>query len=163
VAVGTFRPSRQQRCHAIGGRHHDVGAGRGVVCRLVGPDLGQADGVRVVENRADAAIGRLTRGFLAVGNRYTVLAGGGRQRTADHPDTDARPTEPVRALFRRGIAEGALRADLTPEMLSVLYSGLIKAALETTAGGRVGTEEASAAVITVFLDGTRVPGVSYPR
>jgi hypothetical protein len=96
-------------------------------------------------------IGRLTRGFLAVGNRYTVLAGGGRQRTADHPDTDARPAEPVRALFRRGIAEGALRADLTPEMLSVLYSGLIKAALETTAGGRVGTEEASAAVITVFL------------
>jgi len=111
----------------------------------------------------DQAIARLTRGFLAVGNRYTVLASGGRQRTADHPDTDARLTEPVRALFRRGIAEGALRADLTPEMLSVLYSGLIKAAVETTAGGRVGTEEASAAVVTVFLDGTRVPGVSYPR
>ncbi|MFI6074268.1 hypothetical protein ACIA5C_22165 [Actinoplanes sp. NPDC051343] len=69
----------------------------------------------------------------------------------------------MRALFRRGIAEGALRAGLTLETLSVLYSGLIKAALETTAGGRVGTEEASAAVITVFLDGTRVPGVSYPR
>jgi hypothetical protein len=62
---------------------------------------------------------------------------------------------PVRALFRRGIADGSLRADLAPEMLTSLFSGLIKAALEMTAGGRVGVEEASAAVIAVFLDGTR--------
>jgi TetR/AcrR family transcriptional repressor of mexCD-oprJ operon len=103
----------------------------------------------------DQAVARLARGFIAVGNRYTALTSGGYQRTGDHPEADALLTEPVRALFRRGIADGSLRADLTPEVLTSLFSGLIKAALEMTAGGRVGTEEASAAVITLFLDGMR--------
>jgi AcrR family transcriptional regulator len=103
----------------------------------------------------DQAVARLARGFIAVGNRYTALTSGGYRRTDDHHDADARLTEPVRALFRRGIADGSLRADLAPEVLTSLFSGLIKAALEMTAGGRVAAEEASAAVVTVFLDGTR--------
>src|SRR4051794_16140258 len=48
-----------------------------------------------------------------------------------------------------------LRAGLAPELLTNLFSGLIKAALEMTTSGRVGAEEASAAVVAVFLDGTR--------
>jgi TetR/AcrR family transcriptional regulator, mexCD-oprJ operon repressor len=103
----------------------------------------------------EQAIARLTRGFIAVGSKYTALASGGHHSTADHPDADVRLTEPVRALFRRGIADGSLRAGFTPEVLTDLFSGLIKAALEMTAGGRVGPEEASAAVIAIFLDGTR--------
>lgn len=103
----------------------------------------------------EQAIARLARGFIAVGSRYTALASGRYQRTHDHPDADALLTEPVRVLFRRGIADGSLRADLAPELLTELFSGLIKAALEMTTSGQVGTEEASAAVIAVFLEGTR--------
>jgi hypothetical protein len=64
-------------------------------------------------------------------------------------------TEPLRALFRRGIADGSLRSDLAFELLTTMFSGLIKAALETTTTGRVGVEEASAAVTAILLDGCR--------
>lgn len=103
----------------------------------------------------EQAIPRLVRGFITVGSKYTALASGGYQRTDDHPDHDALLTEPVRALFRRGIADGSLRADLAPETLTDLFSGLVKAALQLTTSGRAGTEDAAAAVIAVFLDGTR--------
>lgn len=103
----------------------------------------------------EQAIARLARGFIAVGSKYTALTSGGYQRTDDHPDADALLAQPVHALFRRGIADGSLRADLAPELLTDLFSGLVKAALEMTTGGRLGTEEAAAAVIAVFLDGTR--------
>ena len=99
----------------------------------------------------EQAVARLARGFIAVGHRYIALTVGGYQRTDDYPGV----AEPVHALFRRGIADGSLRADVAPELLTSLFSGLIKSALEMTAGGRVGTEEASAAVVAVFLDGAR--------
>jgi AcrR family transcriptional regulator len=103
----------------------------------------------------EQAIARLVRGFIAVGSKYVALSSGGYTRTDDHPDADALLAEPVRELFRRGIADGSLRPDLAPEVLTELFSGLIRAALEMTAGGRMGVEEASAAVIAVFLDGVR--------
>jgi len=103
----------------------------------------------------EQAIARLVRGFIAVGSKYIALSSGGYERTDEHPDADALLTEPVRELFRRGIADNSLRADLAPELLTDLLSGLIKAALRMTADGRVGVEEAAAAVIAVFLDGTR--------
>ena len=100
------------------------------------------------------AIARLVRGFVAIGSKYVAVSSGHRHRTADHPSVDALLSEPVRELFRRGIADGSLRADLDPELLLDLFSGLIKAALDITSGGRAGVEEASAAVTTLFLDGT---------
>jgi TetR/AcrR family transcriptional regulator, mexCD-oprJ operon repressor len=106
----------------------------------------------------EQAVARLARGFIAVGSKYAALTG--FQRTGDHPDADTLLAEPVRALFRRGVADGSMRADLAPEVLTDLFSGLIKAALEMTAGGRMGTEEAAAAVVAVFLDGARARRVS---
>lgn len=105
----------------------------------------------------EQAIARLVRGFIATGGKYTVLAGAGHHRTGDHPRSETLLIEPVRALFRRGIAEGSLRAGLAPDLLVTLFSGLIKAALEMTTTGRMGPEEASATVIAVFLDGARAP------
>lgn len=102
----------------------------------------------------EQAIARLVRGFVAIGSKYVALSGGRFKRTDDHPNVDALLTEPVRELFRRGIADGALRANLDPELLTDLFGGLIKAALEITSGGRAGVEEASAAVTAVFLNGT---------
>lgn len=111
----------------------------------------------------DQAIARLVRGFVAVGSKYVALSAGGQERTGDHPDVNALLTEPVRELFRRGIADGTLRPGLSPELLTELLSGLIKAALATTATGQVGAEEAAAAVVAVFLDGTRTNARSPDR
>jgi AcrR family transcriptional regulator len=109
----------------------------------------------------EEAIPRLVRGFIAVGSKYTALASAGHHRTGDHPHAETLLIEPVRALFRRGIADGSLQADLAPEVLANLFSGLIMAALEMTTRGRMGVEEASAAVIAVFLDGTRATRGSH--
>jgi AcrR family transcriptional regulator len=102
----------------------------------------------------DQAIARLVRGFIAVGSKYVALSAG-QARTDDHPDVDTLLTEPVRDLFRRGIADGALRPDLSPELLTELLSGLVKAALGMVAAGQLGAEEAAAGVATVILDGSR--------
>jgi AcrR family transcriptional regulator len=103
----------------------------------------------------DQAVARLVRGFIAVGSKYAALSAGDRGRTNDHPDVDSLLTEPVRDLFRRGIADGSLRPGLSPELLTELFSGLVKAALVSIAGGQAGAEQAAAAVVTVFLDGIR--------
>lgn len=103
----------------------------------------------------EQAIARLVRGFVAIGSKYVALSSGGFKRTADHPNVDALLTEPLRELFRRGIADGSLRADLDCDLLIELFSGLIKAALEITSSERAGVEEASAAVTALFLNGTR--------
>lgn len=103
----------------------------------------------------EEAIARLIRGFVAVGSKYVVLTRGGFERTRNHPNGDSLLTEPVRELFRRGIADGSLRADVDPELLINLFSGLVKAALDITSGGRAGLEETSAAVTSLFLNGTR--------
>jgi TetR/AcrR family transcriptional regulator, mexCD-oprJ operon repressor len=63
--------------------------------------------------------------------------------------------EPIRALFRRAIADGSLRKDLPLDLLMDLFLGLIKGALDTTASGRRAIEETAAAVTTVFLYGAR--------
>ncbi|GIL29827.1 TetR/AcrR family transcriptional regulator [Actinocatenispora comari] len=102
----------------------------------------------------DQAIARLVRGFIAVGSKYVALSAG-QASTDDHPDVDALLTEPVRDLFRRGIADGVLRPGLAPELLTELLSGLVKAALGMVADGQLGAEEAAAGVVAVFLDGAR--------
>jgi TetR/AcrR family transcriptional repressor of mexCD-oprJ operon len=136
-----YFPSREALLHAMTTTSIEE-----LAARIADADL---EGIPV-----EQAVARLVRGFIAVGSKYTALAGGGHQRTGDHPRADVLLTEPVRALFRRGIADGSLRSDLGPEILTNLFSGLIKAALEMTTTGQVGVEEAAAAVIAVFLDGT---------
>ncbi|BCJ28833.1 TetR/AcrR family transcriptional regulator [Actinocatenispora sera] len=111
----------------------------------------------------DEAVARLVRGFITVGSKYVALSAGGWVRTDEHPDVETLLTEPVRELFRRGIAEGALRPDLSPELLSELLSGLVKAALGMVAAGRLGAEEAAAGVVTVLLDGARAGARSPDR
>ncbi len=122
-------------------------ASRELAARIADADLG---GIPV-----EQAIARLVRGFVAIGSKYVALSSGGYKRTDDHPNVDALLAEPVRELFRRGIADGSLRADLDPELVIDLFSGLVKAALEITSGGRAGVVEAAAAVTAVFLNGTR--------
>jgi TetR/AcrR family transcriptional repressor of mexCD-oprJ operon len=103
----------------------------------------------------EEAIARLARGIIATGSKYTALSADGAKRTGTHPDVDATVIEPIRALFRRAIADGCLRADLPPDVLVDLFSGLITGALGAAASGRRGIEETAAAVTTVFLRGAR--------
>jgi AcrR family transcriptional regulator len=148
-AVGVSRatlyrhfPNREVLLHAMAMTSIDE-----LAARIADADL---QGIPV-----DQAIARLVRGFVAIGSKYVALTRGGFERTRNHPDADALLTEPLRELFRRGIAEGSLRADLDPELLIDLFSGLIKAALDITSGGRAGVEQTSAAITSLFLNGTR--------
>jgi AcrR family transcriptional regulator len=103
----------------------------------------------------EEAIARLARGIIATGSKYNPLSRDSAKYAEAYPDFDVEVVEPIRALFRRGIADGSLREDLPPDVLIDLFSGLIKGALDTTASGRRGIEETAAAVTTLFLDGAR--------
>jgi TetR/AcrR family transcriptional repressor of mexCD-oprJ operon len=104
----------------------------------------------------EEAIARLARGFIATGSKYIALSGDGARRTDAYPNAEVEVVEPIRALFRRAVADGALREDLAPEFLMDLFTGLIKGALEATSRRRKGIEETAAGVTSVFLRGAGV-------
>ena len=99
----------------------------------------------------EEALTRLTRAILSTGTTYLAVSRDGGRHTDAHPDAERALIRPVRALFRRGIAEGALRPELKPELLLSLYTGLVRAALE--APGQT-LEETVAVVVGVFLHGS---------
>jgi AcrR family transcriptional regulator len=101
----------------------------------------------------EEAIGRLARGIIATGSKYLALGADSAKYTDAYPDFDMEVIEPIRALFRRAIADGSLQESIAPDVLMDLFSGLIRGALDATASGRRGTEETAAAVTTVFLHG----------
>jgi len=103
----------------------------------------------------DEAIARLARAIIATGSKYIALSRDSVKHSDDQPDLDAKVIEPIRALFRRAVADAAFREDLPPDLLMDLFSGLIKGALDTTASRRRGIEETAAAVATLFLHGAR--------
>ena len=115
---------------------------------------------RIADANLDAvgfeeAIARLARGIIATGSKYVALTADGARRTdTAHPDVQATVVEPMRALFRRAAADGSVRADLPPDVLVDLFSGLVRGSLDAAAAGR-GVEELAAAVTTVFLRGAR--------
>ncbi len=100
-------------------------------------------------------IARLARGFVTAGSKYAVLAQT-RKDPATTAELDRLLGAPVRALLARGIAEGTLRADLPADLQFALFTGLLEHVLALVAAKRIGIEQASAAITTVFLDGTTV-------
>jgi TetR/AcrR family transcriptional regulator, mexCD-oprJ operon repressor len=101
------------------------------------------------------AIARLARAIIATGSKYIALDSDSAKYAEAYPNFEIEVVEPVRALFRRAVAEGSLRDDLSPDLLMDLFSGLIKAALASAASAQRGTEETAAAVTTLFLHGAR--------
>jgi AcrR family transcriptional regulator len=99
------------------------------------------------------AVERLARALVAVGDRYSVLAG--EQCSPDEADAERLVRAPMRTVFERGIASGHLRQDLTADVLLDLFAGTIMAAIKLTRRHQLGPEEASAAAASVFLDGAR--------
>jgi TetR/AcrR family transcriptional regulator, mexCD-oprJ operon repressor len=107
------------------------------------------------------AIGRLTRGFVLTGSKYVALAHSGH-KPPDADQTQQDLAEPVYRLLRRGIADGTLRSDLAPEVLVQIFSSLLETAIRISGPGGTGAEKASAAIISVFLDGSR-PRPPHPN
>jgi TetR/AcrR family transcriptional regulator, mexCD-oprJ operon repressor len=107
-------------------------------------------GTRVIQE----AIARLTRGFVFAGSKYVALTHSGH-KPPDSGQTKQDLAEPVYRLLRRGVADGTLRSDVPPEVLVQIFSGLLETAIRISGPGGIGAEKASAAVISVFLDGSR--------
>jgi TetR/AcrR family transcriptional repressor of mexCD-oprJ operon len=125
--------------------------------------LAEAASAELRERIADAeldtipvqeAIARLTRGFVLAGSKYVALTHTGH-KPADSGQTERDLAEPVYRLLHRGIADGTLRSDLPPEVLVQIFSGLLETAIRISGPGGIRAETASAAVISVFLDGSR--------
>lgn len=110
----------------------------------------QLDSVAVPE-----AVARAARAFVATGGKYIALTRSGH-KPADPGEADERIGEPLRALFRRGIDSGVLRADLPVDVLLVMFSGLIEAGIGLSA--HRGAEQASSAITAIFLNGAAQTG-----
>jgi AcrR family transcriptional regulator len=97
------------------------------------------------------AIARLTRGFIATGTKFVALA-----YLSSKPAESADPhlSDPIARLFERGIADGSLRSDVPADALVGIYGDLIQGAIARAAHGHNAVEQASAAILAVFLSGT---------
>lgn len=125
--------------------------------------LAEAGSAELAERIADAeldaipigeAIARLTRGFVIAGSKYVALTRSGH-KPLDFEQAQQSLAEPVYRLFTRGVADGTLRADLSPEVLLQMFTGVLEAAIRISGPDGIGAEKASAAAISIFLDGAR--------
>lgn len=111
------------------------------------------DAARLEELPADRAIARLTSVFLRTGAKYAALVG--LVEACLDADDKHRVTEPLRAMFGRGMRDGTLRKDLPHDALDEMYGALIERALSLTTAGTMTPEQAADAVVTLFLEGAR--------
>jgi len=113
---------------------------------------GRLDDARLDAAPAAEAIARLTRALLAATSKYRALGLFGKT-SAEEAEAERAFIAPIHALFERGVREGAFRPDLPARTLSELYVSLLEGVIHRTLDGRLGAEEASAAITTVFLTG----------
>jgi TetR/AcrR family transcriptional repressor of mexCD-oprJ operon len=99
----------------------------------------------------EEGLARLVRAIAVVGERYAVLLGEqsreelerGREVLGDR----------VFALLARGQESGALRGDVPLVLIAEMFGGMVLAGLREALERGLGIEEASAAVVDVFLRG----------
>ena len=111
--------------------------------------------VRIQEAELDTlpvpeAIARITRGFIATGSKYVALV-----YLWAKPTESAEPeiNEPLLRLFDRGIKDGSIRKDLQARAVLGIYGDIIRGAILRAAKDDNGVEQASAAVLDIFLKG----------
>ncbi|MGA9761378.1 MAG: TetR family transcriptional regulator [Gaiellaceae bacterium] len=101
----------------------------------------------------ELAIERIVRAIVAVGDRYAVLV---REEILPDRDEAARVLgAPILAVFARGVETGALRSDISIEILLELFGGLLASTVKLVGERRIGLEDAAAAVTDMFLQGAR--------
>jgi AcrR family transcriptional regulator len=116
-------------------------------------------GARVADARLDAvpadeAVARLTRAIIAAASKYRGLGVFGKS-AAEASQAGQSMLAPIGALFARGITEGTFRDDLSAQTLAELYASLLEGTIQRMLDGRLGAEEASAAITSVFLTGAQ--------
>ncbi|OLT14342.1 hypothetical protein BJF78_02600 [Pseudonocardia sp. CNS-139] len=106
--------------------------------------------------RVDVAEGlaRVGRAVLGAAGKYRALAHTAREPEATDEIT-ARLRAPLHQLFERGAADGTLRTDLGADVLLDVYIALVEGVVGQDLHERLGTEQAAAAITSVFLDGAR--------
>lgn len=101
------------------------------------------------------AIARAVRAFVALQSKFAVLSRMGDQFRDE--DVERRMTEPFEELFRRGAEEGLIDNEFTGYELGHMLGGVIRAASELQADGKVPLERAAHLASTTFLRGVLVP------
>lgn len=97
-------------------------------------------------------VARVCRALVASRSKYALLA-----RMVDHVDkgkAEPRLGGPIRTLLRKGIAEGAVREDLSEDEMAIVLGSLVQAASHLVSQGQAGIERAATIASSVFLNGT---------
>ncbi|MFC4565451.1 TetR/AcrR family transcriptional regulator [Nocardiopsis mangrovi] len=107
-------------------------------------------------------VARVARAFLTAGGNYTAVINlkhsrSGRAALPLPAEADRRLAQPVRALLRRGAADGTLRGDIPPDVQFEMLSALLERTISQMALHDWGTERASAVATALFLDGAVAP------
>ncbi len=98
------------------------------------------------------AIARVCRALVASRSKYAVLTK--MVDVVNKEQVEMRLAGPIRALLRRGIAERAVREDLSEDELVAVLGALFQAAGHLASQGQAGIERASTIASSVFVDGT---------
>jgi TetR/AcrR family transcriptional regulator, mexCD-oprJ operon repressor len=138
ATVYRYFPNREALLEALGR----------VALEDIGDRLAAArlDGVAVGD-----ALERAVRALVTVGDGFVVVARD-RARPANAAFAE-RIAAPVRDLLARGQREGAIRDDVPAAWLAEALFGVVVNAIGSAP--RLGTEDAIAAIASVFLDGAR--------
>ncbi len=109
---------------------------------------------RIDQVAPEEGIARAVRALVDVGDSFVLLT---RERRRSDPEAfERRLTQPLRRLFDRGQAGGDVRADIASARLTESLIGLVVGVLTSTPS--YGTEDMTATITGLFLDGARARG-----
>lgn len=99
----------------------------------------------------EEGIARVVRAFAAVGERYAVLL---HEQSYEELERGREVLgDRVFPLLERGQRDGALRSDISLELIGEMFGGLLLAGVRRALDLGLGVEEASAIAVEVFLRG----------
>jgi TetR/AcrR family transcriptional repressor of mexCD-oprJ operon len=99
----------------------------------------------------EEGVAQLVRAIASVGEHYAVLL-----REQSHEELERGREvlgDRIFALLERGQRSGALRDDISLELIAEMFGGVVVAGLRQALAQGLGIEQASAAVTSVFLNG----------
>jgi TetR/AcrR family transcriptional repressor of mexCD-oprJ operon len=99
----------------------------------------------------EQGLARVVRVIASVGERYAVLL---REQDSEGLERGREVIgDRVFATLERGQRSGALRSDVSLELIAEMFGGIVLAGLRQALEQGLGIEEASSAVVSVFLRG----------
>lgn len=105
---------------------------------------------------SDRAIARLTAVVMRNGAKYASVISKSNAELCEPADIE-RAVRPIREVVDRGIRDGVLRNDLRGDTVFTMFTAILERGLSLTIGEQMTPEEATEAVLAIFLDGARNP------